>query len=194
MQGKSYIKYLVLFLNVISPCCILTSPFSDLRSGIYPFVEAENMQTTSLPTFNFRSAHILLINHLKSEKELSIIFLNWIGGHCFFICDHLPLMAILCTLNLTKKSSDWPGLGQCWHLQQIFEVLILVAKCQRIQSNEGNPGSQQTVCWRKIGNSNNQKPEIRMKGIINKHCEILVSCSDKERNCMQAYLTACKLK
>ena len=33
-----------------------------------------------------------------------------------------------------------------------------------------------------------------MKGIINKHCEILVSCSDKERNCMQAYLTACKLK
>ena len=59
MQGKSYIKYLVLFLNVISPCCILTSPFSDLRSGIYPFVEAENMQTTSLPTFNFRSANIL---------------------------------------------------------------------------------------------------------------------------------------
>ena len=41
---------------------------------------------------------------------------------------------------------------------------------------------------------------------INKHCEILVSCSDEERtacklrelhaslcNCMQAYVTACKL-
>ena len=27
---------------------------------------------------------------------------------------------------------------------------------------------------------------------INKHCEILVSCSDKERNCMQALVTACK--
>ncbi len=28
---------------------------------------------------------------------------------------------------------------------------------------------------------------------INKHCEILVSCSDKERNCIQAHGTACKL-
>ena len=27
----------------------------------------------------------------------------------------------------------------------------------------------------------------------NKHCEILVSCSDEERNCMQAQGTACKL-
>ena len=27
----------------------------------------------------------------------------------------------------------------------------------------------------------------------NKHCEILVSCSDKERNCIQAHETACKL-
>ena len=29
--------------------------------------------------------------------------------------------------------------------------------------------------------------------IINKHCEILVSCSDEERNCMQAHETVCKL-
>ena len=28
---------------------------------------------------------------------------------------------------------------------------------------------------------------------INKHCEILVSCSDKERNCIQAHENACKL-
>ena len=28
----------------------------------------------------------------------------------------------------------------------------------------------------------------------NKHCEILVSCSDDERDCMQAYVTAYKLK
>ena len=28
----------------------------------------------------------------------------------------------------------------------------------------------------------------------NKHCEILVSCSDEDRNCMQAHVTACKLK
>ena len=28
---------------------------------------------------------------------------------------------------------------------------------------------------------------------INKHCEFLVSCSDKERNCMQTHETACKL-
>ena len=28
----------------------------------------------------------------------------------------------------------------------------------------------------------------------NKHCEILVSCSDKERNCIQAHEIACKLK
>ena len=28
---------------------------------------------------------------------------------------------------------------------------------------------------------------------FNKHCEILVSCSDEERNCMQAQGTACKL-
>ena len=28
---------------------------------------------------------------------------------------------------------------------------------------------------------------------VNKHCEILVSCSDKERNCIQAHRTACKL-
>ena len=28
---------------------------------------------------------------------------------------------------------------------------------------------------------------------MNKHCEILVSCSDKERNCMQACETACTL-
>ena len=27
----------------------------------------------------------------------------------------------------------------------------------------------------------------------NKHCEILVSCSDEERNCMQAHGTSCKL-
>ena len=27
----------------------------------------------------------------------------------------------------------------------------------------------------------------------NKHCKILVSCSDKERNCMQANVTAFKL-
>ena len=30
-----------------------------LGSGIYPFVGAEYMQTTSLPTFNFLSAHML---------------------------------------------------------------------------------------------------------------------------------------
>ena len=29
--------------------------------------------------------------------------------------------------------------------------------------------------------------------IINKHCEILVSCSDEERNCILAHETACKL-
>ena len=29
--------------------------------------------------------------------------------------------------------------------------------------------------------------------IKNKHCEILVSCSDKESNCMQAHWTSCKL-
>ena len=29
--------------------------------------------------------------------------------------------------------------------------------------------------------------------ITNKHCEILVSCSDKVRNCIQAHETACKL-
>ena len=37
-------------------------------------------------------------------------------GECEFVEEvaaELPLMAILCTLNLTKKSSDWPGLGQC---------------------------------------------------------------------------------
>ena len=28
---------------------------------------------------------------------------------------------------------------------------------------------------------------------FNKHCEILVSCSDEERNCLQAQGTACKL-
>ena len=28
---------------------------------------------------------------------------------------------------------------------------------------------------------------------LNKHCEILVSCSDDERNCMQGQGTACKL-
>ena len=27
----------------------------------------------------------------------------------------------------------------------------------------------------------------------NKHCEILVSCSHKERNCIQAHVTACKI-
>ena len=31
------------------------------------------------------------------------------------------------------------------------------------------------------------------KATLNKHCEILVSCSDKERNCIQALGTACKL-
>ena len=29
--------------------------------------------------------------------------------------------------------------------------------------------------------------------MLNKHFEILVSCSDKERNCIQAHETACKL-
>ena len=28
---------------------------------------------------------------------------------------------------------------------------------------------------------------------LNKHCEILVSCSDKELNCIQAHETVCKL-
>ena len=29
--------------------------------------------------------------------------------------------------------------------------------------------------------------------LVNKHCEILVSCSDKERNCIQTHEIACKL-
>ena len=33
-----------------------------------------------------------------------------------------------------------------------------------------------------------------MEAFKNKHCEILVSCSDEERNCMQAQVTACKLR
>ena len=37
---------------------------------------------------------------------------------------------------------------------------------------------------------NNLLEAIEVK---NKHCEILVSCSDDERNCMQADVTACKL-
>ena len=32
-----------------------------------------------------------------------------------------------------------------------------------------------------------------VRTIQNKHCEILVRCSDKERNCIQAHVTACKL-
>ena len=31
------------------------------------------------------------------------------------------------------------------------------------------------------------------KGLLKKHCEILVSCSDEERNCIQTLETACKL-
>ena len=31
------------------------------------------------------------------------------------------------------------------------------------------------------------------KWLGNKHCKILVSCSDKERNCIQAHETACKV-
>ena len=34
---------------------------------------------------------------------------------------------------------------------------------------------------------------IKKWGHNNKHCEILVSCSDKERNCIQALEIACKL-
>merc|ERR1712110_770777 len=30
--------------------------------------------------------------------------------------------------------------------------------------------------------------------LLNKHCEILVSCSDKESDCMQAHGTSCKLR
>ena len=42
------------------------------------------------------------------------------------------------------------------------------------------------------------KPEMKISAMLdeticNKHCEILVSCSDKERNCMQAHVTACKV-
>ena len=33
----------------------------------------------------------------------------------------------------------------------------------------------------------------QIKVNFNKHCEILVSCSDKERNCIQAHGTARKL-
>jgi len=33
----------------------------------------------------------------------------------------------------------------------------------------------------------------RQDSSLNKHFEILVSCSDKEKNCMQAHETACKL-
>ena len=42
-------------------------------------------------------------------------------------------------------------------------------------------------------NSHNTNLQIQHAVITNKHCEILVSCSDKERNCMQALETACKL-
>ena len=34
---------------------------------------------------------------------------------------------------------------------------------------------------------------ITIKFISNKHCEILVSCSDEERNCIQAHKTSCKV-
>ena len=34
---------------------------------------------------------------------------------------------------------------------------------------------------------------VKETWIYNKHCEILVSCSDKERNCMQAHVNAGKL-
>ena len=35
--------------------------------------------------------------------------------------------------------------------------------------------------------------KIMMMMSFNKHCEILVSCSDKGRNCMQAHVTECKV-
>ena len=34
--------------------------------------------------------------------------------------------------------------------------------------------------------------KITSNTFINKHCKILVSCSDKKRNCVQAHETACK--
>ena len=38
-----------------------------------------------------------------------------------------------------------------------------------------------------------KRVELYKKVSFNKHCEILVSCSDQERNCIQAHETACKL-
>ena len=47
-----------------------------------------------------------------------------------------------------------------------------------------------TITGGKVGVSTLNCPKFRK----NKHFEILVSCSDEERNCMQAQGTACKLK
>ena len=38
-----------------------------------------------------------------------------------------------------------------------------------------------------------QDDTLSFKLKTNKHCEALVSCSDKERNCIQAHGTVCKL-
>ncbi len=47
--------------------------------------------------------------------------------------------------------------------------------------------------------SNKRKAKVRenmarYRAKRNKHCEILVSCSDEGRNCMQSCVTACKLR
>ena len=62
----------------------LSLPYFDilgLWSGIYPFVKAANMQTTSLPTFNFPPVHILnqsfkvwkeTVNHFFDKTLLNV--------------------------------------------------------------------------------------------------------------------------
>ena len=125
------------WLNEIFPYLILTSQVSGQESIL--LLKQQICRPLHCP-HSISLQYTFSINHLKSEKKLSIIFLIKHFSTLVLWFYLLPLMPISLYSQSEKKSSEW-WLGQCWHLQQIFEVLILVTKCQGIQSNEANPGS-----------------------------------------------------
>ena len=83
------------------------------------------------------------------------------------------ILALLAS-NIVKKSKDD-------FKKDAFKIYAKITKML---------GFQYTTSLHDGKNLEFRKNINNVKG--NKHCEILVSCSDEERNCMQAQGTACK--
>ena len=143
---------------------------------------------------------------LKPGREL-LCCLPW-QISVFQTCSTRSLSLNPDNLNLTKMITTGSSIvkrklvnsspyGYGYHLQsRALLPLSLVSSWRGLRGRS----SAAAFAWSEVKEVNQQPPISKWKGrnkghsFKNKHWEILVSCSDDERNCMQAQGTACKLK